>query len=705
MRKAKPAPTTRVLAALARTSHLLQLHFVVFWGLFAGTSHAFQRGSGCPARGIFGRGAASSPLLRARPSSLRSTLQATSGVDTSGGAGGGEHPRAGHSCAVGGSGLRMHPSALLRRGGELQAQASSRLYMALHASPPPVSLPISKHADKQVGKYAGKQADKQADKHAGKRGRVGSSLSLEGALRSKRSDARQHLPEVVVIGVSHRHCPVEVRERLAIPEEQWNAASAQLCAAPSIDEAFVLSTCNRFEVYVAGKNEYEAMTDALQYLHASTNGTVAQETLRRHMFVLTGEDAISHLMRVSAGLDSMVLGEAQIQCQVKKAYTRSCQEDGSSGLVLRRMLESALLVGRRVRSETDICKGAVSVSSAAVEFTNLKMQQQAQQRHSEQALADLGIGEQAGEETVLPAKSLANSNIVVVGAGKMARLLLIHLNSKKVRAVTVVNRSPESVQRLREEFRDMHIQYVPMEQMWGAVQEADVVYPCTSSAAPLITPRELQQCMDARLEKRRLVDGAAVEADVAGCGAACPASLPPPSAVEASSHSRASPPPFTPQLPLRFVDLSVPRNVHPSCASEVRGVECFNVDDLKEVVQQNTARRQGEARRAEGIIREELQSYQRWQDALGALPTITRLQQKAEEMRLQELQRYTGRLAQLSPDELKAVDMFSRGVVGKLLSGPMQHLRATADGREGESADTAAAVSQVQKAFHSMLEA
>mmetsp|Transcript_26166 Transcript_26166/g.49112 ORF Transcript_26166/g.49112 Transcript_26166/m.49112 type:complete len:773 (-) Transcript_26166:296-2614(-) len=661
------APVTRVLSAMARTTYLLQLHVIVIWGFLMGTTQAFQcSGGGCPLRGAFSRG----------PSSvLGRTASSSSG---------------GHRLAMTRSPLRS-PTSLL--GGsdlrsELEAQSQSRLYMGLgsfprEAPPAPKGSPI-KSKTKKKSRVA-----------------RSSSLTLEGALRTRRSEARQHLPEIVVIGVSHRHCPVEVREQLAIPEEQWNEASSSLCEADSIDEAFVLSTCNRFEVYVAGKNEYDAMTDALQFLHARTDGTVDQETLRKHMFVLTGEDAIFHLMRVSAGLDSMVLGEAQIQCQVKKAFTRSCAEDGRGGLVLKQMLESALRVGRRVRSETEICKGAVSVSSAAVEFTALKMQQQADQQRSQQVQHDV-----AGEETLLPTKSLTNSNVVIVGAGKMARLLLVHLKSKKVRTVTVVNRSPDRVLKLQEEFKDMHIEYRHMEQLWSSVQEADVVYPCTSSATPIITPAELQTCMDKRAEKRRLDSavGAVRGARLADSQEASPTSRAPscPVAEQAETAADCSPSVlhFTPELPLRFVDLSVPRNVDPSCASQVQGVECYNVDDLKEVVQENTARRQGEMSHAEDIIREEISNYQRWQESLGAIPTMTRLREKAEEMRLQELEKCTQRLAQLSPDELRSVDHLSRGIVGKLLSGPMEHLR-----KADQASESGAAVAQVQQAFHAMLKA
>lgn len=532
-----------------------------------------------------------------------------------------------------------------------------------------------------------------------KKSAVVSPLSLEGALRMKKIASDQNLREIIVVGVSHRHAPVEIREQLAIPEEEWNSASGALCESEAIEEAFVLSTCNRFEVYVAGKNEYEAMTDALKYLHDRTNGTVSKDVLRENIFVMTGDDALSHLMRVAAGLDSMVLGEAQIQSQVRKAFTKGCQEEGGkAGQVLRQALESALCVGKRVRSETSICKGAMSVSSAAVEFTVARMKESAEEQQKLfQAKHKPACSSQTGcnEETMLPSKAITNSNIVIVGAGKMSRLLLIHLNSKKVRKVTVVNRSRNSVEKLQDELKDMSITYTPIENMWEAIEGADVVYTCTSSTSPLINAEELQQCMQQRTKQELMLDSV-VENSSAG-DSNCPAMD---KSNEQSKLRKASlqrKVPFTPRLPLRFVDMSVPRNVHPSCG-QVDGVECCNVDDLKEVVKMNTAKRSGEIKGAESIINQEISNFHQWQESLGALPTIDRLQEKAEQMRLLELEKSMKDLAKLSPDDLRTVDRLSRGIVGKLINGPMEHLR-----NQNKVDDAVTAITQLKQAFHSVL--
>lgn len=214
--------------------------------------------------------------------------------------------------------------------------------------------------------------------------------------------------EVHVIGLSHHNAVVEVREKLAVPEAQWNEASGALCESGVIAEACTLSTCNRFEIYFSAHDSYAAFHEAMSYLERRSG--LSQQELRKNLFLLSGEDAIWHLMRVSGGLDSLVVGEGQILSQVKQAYTRGMEPTGSGGKVVSRLLNSAVAAGKRVRSETGISKGAVSISSAAVEFSQMRCPK------------DLG-------------KPFDESRIAIVGAGKMSRLLMIHMASQGVSKV------------------------------------------------------------------------------------------------------------------------------------------------------------------------------------------------------------------------------------------------------------------------------
>jgi glutamyl-tRNA reductase len=438
--------------------------------------------------------------------------------------------------------------------------------------------------------------------------------------KKKRQDGLGPL-EVVVLGLSHHKAKIDVREKLSIPEDQWNMAANVLCESPHIAEAAVLSTCNRFEVYLSGKNAYDAIGAATDFFQK--RGNLDQVTLRDNLFMLSGEDAIWHLMRVSAGLDSLVVGEGQILSQVKRAYEHGEEQDGATGKVIARMLNTAVAAGKRVRSETGISRGAVSISSAAAEFTATKVR------------GDCNV------------EKMEDANITIIGAGKMARLLLVHLQTQGVKRVTIVNRSQPRVDQLREEFSDLDIQLCLMSDMWEVLADSDIVYSSTAAETTIINPDELRACMASR--KR--------------------------------------------QGGLHLVDISVPRNVHGDC-DELEGVASYNVDNLKEVVANNTAMRRKEMLAAEDILLEEMSKYRSWQQSLGAIPTIAALQEKAETLRLEEFEKASKKLQNLSAKDQEAVERLSKGIVAKLLHGPMNHLRQQTDGD-----DTIRAIDQVSRAF------
>jgi glutamyl-tRNA reductase len=450
--------------------------------------------------------------------------------------------------------------------------------------------------------------------------------------------------EVVVLGISHHTAPVEVRERLAVPEELWNEASQTLCQYKSISEAAVLSTCNRFEIYLSGKNKFECVRDGIHYLEQRAGPEMDLKSLRSSIFILSGDDAIWHLFRVAAGLDSIVLGEGQILAQVKKAYEHGVSPSGSAGKVVSRMLNTALAAGKRVRTETQISKGSVSISSAAAAFTTGILKGELNEMVQPTA-GSASEPRTRPSEHVYPA--LDQARIAILGAGKMARLLLVHLESQGIKNVTIVNRTPERIRELQQEFPEMAIELRGMEEVYDVVRESDIIYPSTSSPGYIVEPAELSKCLKER--------------------------------------SR----PYT----VQFVDISVPRNVHPDCAM-VPGVALFNVDHLKLVVDRNSALRQLEIVNAEGILRQEMEKYKQWQQSLNAIPTIAKLYEKAEVVRSEELQKLSKKLLNLSERDMEVVDRLSKLIVAKLIHGPVNHLRQQ---KEIESVKTA--IQQLQQAF------
>jgi glutamyl-tRNA reductase len=202
---------------------------------------------------------------------------------------------------------------------------------------------------------------------------------------------------IVVVGLSHKTAPVEVREKLSIPTPQMEAAISHLCSFPHVEEATILSTCNRLEVYVVVRETDQGVREITQFLSEYSKLPVQQ--LRPYLFILLHQDAVMHLLRVSAGLDSLVLGEGQILSQVKHTHKIGQQYNGIKR-ILNQLFKLAITAGKRVRTETSIGTGAVSISSAAVELAQIK------------------------------AENLASCRIVLLGAGKMARLVVQHLLSK-----------------------------------------------------------------------------------------------------------------------------------------------------------------------------------------------------------------------------------------------------------------------------------
>ena len=268
------------------------------------------------------------------------------------------------------------------------------------------------------------------------------------------------------MGLSIHHADVEVREKLAIPEHNWNEASNNICSRGAVAEAAVLSTCNRFEVYYAATDARAAMADVTKYLAERSGLPVS--TLRKNLFMLSGDDAVWHIMRVSGGLDSLVVGEGQILSQVRQCYLHSVEEDGCGGKVLSRLLNNALAAGKRVRSETSISKGSVSISSAAVELSEMMSTQDLQLPFSEARLA-------------------------VIGAGKMTRLLITHLASRGLEKIIIVNRSLGRPMELKEQFPDVDIEVKLMDDIWDVVGRSDIVYTATSSEDYVIDEQKLEE--------------------------------------------------------------------------------------------------------------------------------------------------------------------------------------------------------------------
>jgi glutamyl-tRNA reductase len=270
---------------------------------------------------------------------------------------------------------------------------------------------------------------------------------------------------IAVIGLSHKTAPVEIREKLSIPDDAKEQAIAQLRGYPHIEEVAVLSTCNRLEVYAIIQDTDHGMRELTQFLADWSKIPLAE--LRPHLFVLLCQDAVMHLFRVSAGLDSLVLGEGQILSQVKQTHKIGQQCHGT-GPILDRLFKQGITAGKRVRTETSIGTGAVSISSAAVELAHLKHE------------------------------DLASAQVAIIGAGKMSRLLVKHLLSKGVDQITILNRSLPRAEELAKEFKEANLNLQPLSELHPTLQVANLVFTSTAATEPILDRQLLEPIVDAK---------------------------------------------------------------------------------------------------------------------------------------------------------------------------------------------------------------
>ncbi|NER21892.1 MAG: glutamyl-tRNA reductase [Symploca sp. SIO1B1] len=268
---------------------------------------------------------------------------------------------------------------------------------------------------------------------------------------------------IAVVGLSHKTAPVEVREKLSIQEVKLEGVTAQLCAYPHIEEVAILSTCNRLEIYIVATETERGVQELIQFL--SEYGQQPLHELRPHLFILLYQDAIMHLMRVASGLDSLVLGEGQILAQVKNTHKLGQQHKGI-GRLLNKLFKQSITAGKRVRTETNIGTGAVSISSAAVELAQMKVQ------------------------------NLEPYRIAIIGAGKMSCLLVKHLLAKGATNISIVNRSTRRAEELASKFAGANLQLHLLPQMMEVIADSDMVFTSTAATDPLLDRAKLEALLD-----------------------------------------------------------------------------------------------------------------------------------------------------------------------------------------------------------------
>jgi glutamyl-tRNA reductase len=269
--------------------------------------------------------------------------------------------------------------------------------------------------------------------------------------------------EIALIGCNHLTAPVELRERVVFTPEQAVRAAAELRKTGVIEEAVVVSTCNRSELYgVAAESDQSTPTVMVSYF--SEFHKIPKRELDGRLYQHVGHEAVRHLFRVAAGIDSMLLGEAEILGQVREAYGRAL-EHGSTGPVLNRMFQGALEVGKRVRSETEIGTRPMSVALASVK------------------LAERVFG------------NLKGHSALIIGAGSVAEQVVEHLRLREIRELRVVNRSFERAKELARRMGGEAFEWSNLERL---LVQPDILVTSVSGSQHVLTRTMLERAMAAR---------------------------------------------------------------------------------------------------------------------------------------------------------------------------------------------------------------
>lgn len=399
--------------------------------------------------------------------------------------------------------------------------------------------------------------------------------------------------KILIIGLNHKTSPVEIRERLSFAGAQTHPLEKLKVLIPYFKEALFLSTCNRVEfTFVYEESLKELLLQSFSKFLKDETGFTWEE-LSKYLYFFADEEAIRHLFEVGCGLDSLVLGEQQILGQLKEAY-KTALNYKTSGTVLNKLLHRAFFVAKRVRTETGIGGGAVSVSYAATQ------------------LAKKILG------------SLKNKKTLLIGAGEMAELACQHLISMGVEEILIVNRTFSKAVELAQKFKGRPYS---LEELPEALLEADIVISSTGAPGYILTKDLLSSLIKPRKYR-----------------------------------------------PLFIIDIAVPRDVEPE-VNKLENVYLFDIDDLKEVVEENLQARKKEALRARAIIEEEVLKTKRWLSELSIHPTIRRLAKKAESLRKRELEKTLKRLKNLSPEEKEALEILTKSLTQKFLFYPIQFLK------------------------------
>ncbi len=403
--------------------------------------------------------------------------------------------------------------------------------------------------------------------------------------------------DLIVVGFSHKKSSIQFLETVSFLPEKIASAYARLLALEGIREAVILSTCNRSEIYAVVSDLHQGI-QALRQFYLDYFGLSSSEITPVLSYHFSNDRMVAHLFSTISGLNSLVIGETQVAGQVREAYQMASQ-NGAAKMILNRLFHKAFEVNKRVRAETRIGEGIVSVGHAAVELA---------------------------EKIFYP---LQNCEILIVGAGETANLTAKHFKEKGVSRIVVANRTLSRAEKLAA---DVKGEAIPLELLRNYLIRADIVVSATASPEPFLTKADIQSVLKKRIRKN-----------------------------------------------IFLIDLAVPYDFDPKIR-DLEGVYLYDIDDLRQIVEQNQRIRQSEAEKARDLIAEEVQDFLRWLKGLQINPTIQQLRGRFEDIRQQELKKFQHRISEA---DWPVVEEMTRRMMNKMLHSPTIKLRKLLENPDG----------------------
>lgn len=399
---------------------------------------------------------------------------------------------------------------------------------------------------------------------------------------------------IFVVGINHKTAPVTIREKVYFAVDKLALYLQDLVSRGVAHEAVLLSTCNRSELY-CDADDMGAVRDWF-----CAQSPVERAILEASLYIYRDQEAVSHIMQVACGLDSMILGEPEILGQVKEAFSESCTA-GTVGSLFHRLFQDVFNVAKEIRTSTAVGACPVSVASSAVHF--------AKQHWA----------------------NFSNANVVLIGAGDTAGLLIRYLKAYLSRPMTLVNRSIDKAAALAESVGGHAYSFDNLTQ---TLAHADIVFSATGSAVPVVNKKIMAEAMQVRSEK-----------------------------------------------PILLIDIAVPRDIDPAVA-ELPNVDLYCIDDLKAIIEKNRQGREHAADKSREMIIEKSKAFVAHLHSHDKVThTIRAYRNQIEDISQSELAKAKQQLLQGADPEV-VLDNFARMFTQKLLHAPSVQLRqAGVEGR------------------------